>query len=1350
MVEHAITLAPLKLQIPSAGGGLKYWTAVGGGGLGGGILPRMADTLSGAAETAEAGGVDDECLTELVHAFLRALKASCVSAPHSYEAFGILRGSTYKKMSLRWAFDALHQLYRQPRPVNLPSEQRDEHLRLEWDLCVILEVAGAMGQTAESGAVILDVLAPRELASATASAFVSNAVGSRLRGALVSTLVAMGDWHAIAAFVDGLCAGNCAALLRSFREESEGGEYHGTMAFLNACKKAVTGGEETARILRGATERVCKEFVIDSVLSGWPRRKYSDELGRWSLFELSVDLLLAVITSDPNMIGVRLVSHILIPAPATGAASQPLRAILGACGVQRSPDENERGNDLPGLFRLRKAAENQDAKLYHGLEQCAGEAAKLLTHALSLSQARVVKQGLSGATCIELIAGEAKCLSTASILIYQPDLSNFVMYGAGYDPVTVDAVIDMLGSAARQSSLVAHSITQSNSASLSKAPAMLRTNLAHMVRAPCGEASDGQHQMTRILRLVGSCLGTNGGGTAGLYLLGVRLDANGRLKSMEYGVLDSIISSLADVPDARSLEDGEPLETLDLKCHAIAAVFLEKLATYAVQEASVAVLECLRSCPGFATHLLQRMVRYAESNEYGDWGPVGLIAGAGISLAALHLHRFGASAAITADFPSPGSLLNLVDRIAESKEFVRCLDVLNKWRMLFTVQFDTGSARMDDEGIFLVAGRFIDSLVIDKLRSGSSTGLHQLVEVDGGEVLAYSALTLITNLTQQGNSNREHEILVKILQAATTLASSRVDSPRTRCALYTCVAILGGVVLRCANDGLPSARGRREAEIPLSHIDEFVSVACNDAVAGPSAAEKAAAMVALSIVTRLDSKAAVPALARNNRLRRVLSNSLCESGVIHRIVQACTQSPSKKSGLKMENARAAIVIAQAGISVIHAVAAAADGTRALADGACIECASSVLTALDKVAGTGETYESKARTIGRSMVTTDDESYLLGEPDSCSAFEQRVSIVGSLAAAISAAVVNSNTNLVDGALTAVESGKSLFEEVFKSQKYKRIEFLQAAAAVAMILSRIPDDIVASVAVTMHLKAVAAQTLEVYLPLPPEECGASRSPFSAGIQSWIPSTPREGRRSIIEHPEGGSLFERDVVRARINCLRNLLSSLRCTTDLTATFRPCLGRGEDGDSDEDMQVNGTSFGGPSQRGSLLDILRISSASLTEARRNTEEAVRVLSLADGDALAARSPKQLKDIRVYCCEEFGYSAEEMDGDVLLSCLKRCSEQARDLGESCLYIMESSLFILKEFAAMARQAVTGKSYKEGYVLRRQEAEELLQEAKQSLLPLCRFVDALPEGVWGEHDSSFAKQLGRRIRTSVGG
>ena len=152
---------------------------------------------------------------------------------------------------------------------------------------------------------------------------------------------------------------------------------------------------------------MCKLFVIDGILSGWSRRKYVSESERWRLLLSAVSLLLATVSCDSNSIGLRLIAHLLTPTPATGAAPQPLRALLAAYSVQRAADEHERNSKALGLGRLIEAVEMHNAQLCRLLEKSAAKSAKILYHALSLSQARIARMGLPIATCIELISAES-------------------------------------------------------------------------------------------------------------------------------------------------------------------------------------------------------------------------------------------------------------------------------------------------------------------------------------------------------------------------------------------------------------------------------------------------------------------------------------------------------------------------------------------------------------------------------------------------------------------------------------------------------------------------------------------------------------------------------------------------------------------------------------------------------------------------------------------------------------------------------------------------------------------------------------------------------------------------------
>ena len=478
---------------------------------------------------------------------------------------------------------------------------------------------------------------------------------------------------------------------------------------------------------------------------------------------------------------------------------------------------------------------------------------------------------------------------------------------------------------------------------------------------------------------------------------------------------------------------------------AVAAIFLERLATSAVSKTSSAVLDILRSRHGFATGILQSLIYHCEAGDCTDWKAVGSIAGAGIALAALYLHNFGAGLPSRSSLPPATTLLWLIEKIMKAGEYERGLDTLNKWRMLLTVQFGTGSSEMSSEEIFTVSDSLLDPLCHKMQEPRWVAGFPSLVERDGAEAIAFGVMTLVSHLSDKGNAEREIKLLGRLLRGATGLSSSRVSSPKARCALYTCIAIIGGLVMRDADDRVGVSPEGHLKNIQISDADGFISTVCSDAVGSPSAAEKAAAMIALTVVLRLDSKDTIPALASNNRLRRVVASALSDPDVKRLGVKACSKNFDQKvKDDDRERDRAVVVIAEAGIAVVHAVAAAPDGARALADGACIESAASLLAAL-----------------------------------------------------------------------------SVLDEYSDRLWIKRAQNLYGDSPLSDRGLVMPD--------------LARERSKLENPM----------------------TIREFRRAGIVHPEHGSLFERGVMRARANCIRNILGSLRARAGLTDFFRPSIWR-------------------------------------------------------------------------------------------------------------------------------------------------------------------------------------------------
>ena len=119
-------------------------------------------------------------------------------------------------------------------------------------------------------------------------------------------------------------------------------------------------------------------------------------------------------------------------------------------------------------------------------------------------------------------------------------MSNFLMFRAGYDEETVECVFEILASAARQSAVVAHSLAHGSvtlRSSTAETSSMLKSSLANLISGKSHDLVQERH-MASALKLIEACLGAGGGGSPGLYLPGLQFDPSGRLRGVEYGVLD--------------------------------------------------------------------------------------------------------------------------------------------------------------------------------------------------------------------------------------------------------------------------------------------------------------------------------------------------------------------------------------------------------------------------------------------------------------------------------------------------------------------------------------------------------------------------------------------------------------------------------------------------------------------------------------------------------------------------------------------------------------------------------------------------------------------------------------------
>lgn len=947
-------------------------------------------------------------------------------------------------------------------------------------------------------------------------------------------------------------------------------------------------------------------------------------------------------------------------------------------------------------------------------------------------------------------------------------------------------------------------------------------------------------RMEGALHLVEACLGMDGGAKPGLFVLGLTLDTGHRLRNAEYGVLSSlmrVVSALGQYGSNR----------IDDRPRAEAANFLERLAGNTIAKTSCAVLEFIRNVgeadghPSGGAMSVQDGVSLPHgSGWFGDimlcrvldlvrappkdvnWACLGSLSSACMSLSALLVRQYPTeeetkvsslqnsdqsfvdrrtigltgSRRLQLSYPSPDALLRLVAMIAGTCHRGLAHEAFQNWHKLLASRLAVHSHVKGYGNMPLLLD--ITVLLLDALESfDSSSEMSILVNNDGGAEAASVVLRCLGKIsvgaTAQSQSPDEFLgdsqagiLLAKVVRAISRRADGRGDAAQTRTALYASFLVCGQLTeTRSSDENIAQAFAGRMGPRQTSGAEALVAVACEDAINGPTAATRAAALVSLAVAARLDPLRVIPALSSQNRLRRVVTGTLSDSQTQLKIVRSCIRGAEDHEQTPVENS--AVVVAEAVVSLIHAVSSGADGVRALSDAACLESIASLLEALaaprhriqadfrfspGKFADRSRSmYESmsgrEVRLVSRDgrdiNVDEDSERFVDAWGDSIESREtpeeRSAAVASMLTAAVGAAVRGPDSILGDGALATLHAGEKLYTRIIRALAFPKVVFFSAVSHLSVVLCRVPPRILSDGAVPFRLRSLLASHIGCLVPevKADVEVGKSGSAMSAGLDLVAPRDPRDIRRSQIQHPEGGSLFERDLITARLECLNCVLAALRPSVGVLAFFSPRFVPGARIHEQEVgvEEANGHSFVDElsGRQANLGDIRRIARASLDTIQHCAKESIRLIGTAADETPASIPSRRLSEFSDYCMEELDLTDEEqLTGDAMLVCLREAAAGSRRAADSCVSVLESTLYILREYTNAASETLRGSNYTthsaERLALSVRDAEALREEANESVMPLCREIDTMSASVWGHQDPSFCRQLCRQIRTNL--
>lgn len=1108
---------------------------------------------------------------------------------------------------------------------------------------------------------------------------------------------------------------------------------------------------------------------------------------------------------------------------------------------------------VTGWDALVHAAEHGLGETYRGMQLAAQVAARLISLLFSVPSGRLSVPGIVVAPVAELLMGEVKAISSAASLVFA--VNGFIpsIAKAGYAQSVCAAVLGMLAKAAQESSHIGGILARANFDCTSSA-AQFRSSLANIISRSTAETVgherisgeggsndlstdqlDDPPIMISALRVVEACLGENGGSAAGLFLLGLRLDSSGFYVSAEYGVLGALVELVAGAHDASGRVDN--------RCKSTAAVFLERLAANTVRRTSIAVLEHLKEVAGpsdpsvrgggFADEMLFRILEAVGLNESAsrpanvDWYSLGELLMACMSLSALQVRMFpnhgpercttnranllfGSNTSIVptgqpSTLPSPIDLLKLLASIAGSGEVQIAFEATRTWAHLLGTRLGVHERNTGYSSV-PVLFELITILLGSIAGADGGSDLSALVKKDGSEMASSIVLLCIARMRDCDNPHEPGSeeyigdvqctaLLGGVIRALAAVVGYGANAARARTSLYSALLICGSLCKgRVSDDAIGRAYGGRHGPRQVSGTEAVISAACADAVSGPSPAAKAVAMAAASMTTILDPVRSVAAFGTQNRLKKVVHSTLANQEIQKLVIEACEKGSSRYVAAAQQTAqeRAAIVIVEAAIALIHAVSSTGHGARVTTDCGFLESGGDLLRSMsthslldsddqeiditdmqgDEGLGGYRNINDEVMdiegTIGNNMMD-DSEGFgkgagrtEVGRVYGQNGREKWLSIIASVTGAMAAVICCANGAVIDRTVAALHESKDMLLHLLRGSRSFRAGDLEAVGSIGVIISRIPYELVSAAGASTNLRVSLASVVGTVIPKVSKsyQIGGSGSLLSAGCNLKRAESARDTRRTHINHPEGGSLSERDLMQNRAVCAQNVFAALRCPVGILFLFSPNLNertRSEGlGDGRSRMKT-----GGSRAIGRLSEVARICSTTLNEMRRSAEESMQIDTRVAGETGSSISSRRISELAAFCQEEYGIESGVLNGRIVIECLKKSSAKARAHADRCLSIFESTLFILREYVRTARETMDGKVEAkqgllgEGHTERGGEidldmAELLLSDAKKQLVPICKEVEGLAGGVWGDRDSSFCKQLCRQIRTACTG
>jgi len=262
----------------------------------------------------------------------------------------------------------------------------------------------------------------------------------------------------------------------------------------------------------------------------------------------------------------------------------------------------------------------------------------------------------------------------------------------------------------------------------------------------------------------------------------------------------------------------------------------------------------------------------------------------------------------------------------------------------------------------------------------------------------------------------------------------------------------------------------------------------------------------------------------------------------------------------------------------------------------------------------------------------------------------------------------NSGVVKPVGQCLQSGQAHMSQLIRGLQSPNLYILRAATSLCYFLATFYVASPEFGGASSQLHMLCAEQLSVVARSPDGKASGSTDGFDFNLEAFSPSTAREARRSRAMHPEGQSLFARDVVKAKLDCLLALLavqeSAGSVVENISANFQ--------------FQSTGASLST-----SIGDLVFIAEASFAEAERYTKEGARLRE----SGYSMTSSRRVSAMKAFCVEEYDTNPSDVGPSELHHCLSLAADGAASTASTCLTILEYTLGLIRELGRHATAVV---------------------------------------------------------------